>query len=194
MKAILPSAVVIENLDDIVLAYNDGIAGRVLAKVAERLDRSLGHAAVSAIEPWGVSLDLSRYADPSVVVRQIEDAVHQACLRPIDTPQGQIVTLLSTRVERPVGVLRLSTAPRLTATEYRVAMCAAAIAYDGLSNGRLDFVEQPISSVGGGRRFTLNASPALMLKAARGSSQVPMFLPWSSWDSRVRLTSLSSRP
>lgn len=87
--------IVIDNLRSIAAIYSDGVAGRVLHEVRQRVDLALGADVCScAEEPWGVSLHLHAGVSRDGCIETVEEAVHVASLAPIEVCGVRVVVAL----------------------------------------------------------------------------------------------------
>ncbi|WP_337181815.1 EAL domain-containing protein [Shinella sp.] len=139
-------AVTIDNLPEIALAYSDGVAARVLYETWQRLSSTFGSETWSVCEKsWGVALHFygSDVDKTSFCPELIEAALAAAGRRPVPVGTHRIVVGLSARFGE---VAPVEPAVEVNAQQYRLDMCAAALAYDALEAGRVHFAEQPIAA------------------------------------------------
>lgn len=139
-------AVTIDNLPQIALAYSDGVAARVLYETWQRLSSTFGSETWSVCEKsWGVAFHFygSDVDKTSFCPELIEAALAAAGRRPVPVGTHRIVVGLSASFGE---VAPAEAAVAVNAQQYRLDMCAAALAYDALEAGRVHFAEQPIAA------------------------------------------------
>ncbi|TRL43230.1 EAL domain-containing protein [Rhizobium straminoryzae] len=138
--------IVIDNLDDISSHFGEGVAARVLAEVARRLERTL-HVPF-AVEPWGLAASPFDFADGMPIWSRVDEAICSAASLPIAVGNNRIVVALSHSASLPELTAVRRTASQNSAQDYRIDMSAAALAYDALFNARFALVEQPVCRAG----------------------------------------------
>ncbi|MBP2550584.1 EAL domain-containing protein (putative c-di-GMP-specific phosphodiesterase class I) [Neorhizobium galegae] len=143
MNATAAMCITIDNLGDISTYFGEGVAGRVLAEVARRLERSL--QVPFTIESWGVAASPFQLEDGLPVWSRVDEALCAAAALPIPVGNNRIVVSLSCRNTVP-DAQGLHTASQNSAQDYRIDMSAAALAYEALFNARFTLVEQPVCS------------------------------------------------
>ncbi|MCD2172304.1 EAL domain-containing protein [Rhizobium sp. C4] len=141
-------SVTIDNLPQIAAAYSEGVAARVLYETWQRLSSTLGADTWHVSEKsWGVALEFrgnERLAAPSVI-EFIEAAVTVAARRPVAIGPHRIVMGLSADFGHPI---QADGSARVEASQYRLDMCAAALAYGAIDAGMIHFAEQPVVAAG----------------------------------------------
>lgn len=143
MNATTAMCITIDNLGDISAHFGEGVAGRVLAEVARRMERSMD--APFSIESWGVAAPLE-CCDGMPSWSRVNEAMCAVAALPISVGYNRIVVALSCRNSAPDVSEGLHTASQSSAQEYRIDMSAAAMAYEALFNARFTLVEQPVCS------------------------------------------------
>ncbi|NKJ40327.1 EAL domain-containing protein [Rhizobium sp. SG570] len=138
--------VIIDNLPQIAAAYSDGAAARVQHEIWKRFASAFRTEAWTISErPGGVTVALSgKDAAECLRVVHVEAALVAAARRPVAIKTQQIVPSLSISFGEPNKFAPLA---ELDAVQYRIDMCAAALAYEALNAGELRFAEQLV--VGG---------------------------------------------
>lgn len=137
-------SVTIDNLPQISAAYSEGVAARVLYEAWRRLSSIFGNDTWRVSEKsWGVALDfcgdeaLAAPSRPEI----IEAALAVAARRPVAIGPYRIVMGLSLSFGH---LLQPKTSLDVNASQYRLDMCAAALAYGALDAGNMHFAEQPV--------------------------------------------------
>ena len=141
--------VVIDNLSHVAAAYSDGVAARVQHEIWRRLSNIFKTEDWEVSEsPSGVKIS-SRASDAIAYPRAelVEAALVAAARRPVTIKTQQIVPSLSAHFGETEKIAPLV---ELDPGQYRMDMCAAALAYDALNVGEMRFAEQ---AVVGGERY-----------------------------------------
>lgn len=146
MRAVQSSFdVVIDNLPQIAASYSDGVAARVLHEIWKRFAGAFRAEAWNVCErPWGITVSVSG-AIGCVSAERQEAMLVEASRRPVTIKMQQIVPRLRFSCDEPD---RLVACSDLDAVQYRMDMCAAALAYEALDAGNMHFAEQPIVGTG----------------------------------------------
>lgn len=146
-KLLSSFSVAIENLPQIAVAYSDAVAARVLGEVWKRLAAIFGTEMWSVCQrSWGVSLDFcGNDVSNSLRADAVEFALVTASRRPVTIGSHLILPCLGVSFD---AIVRLETSVALNASQYRLDMCAAALAYGALCAGNIHFAEQPVTRCG----------------------------------------------
>ncbi len=140
--------VAIDNLSQVAAAYSDGVAARVQHEIWRRL------ASIFKTEQWEVSespsgVRISPRANGAIAcprAEHVEAALVAASRRPVTIKTQQIVPSLSAHFGETEKIAPLV---ELDPEQYRMDMCAAALAYDAVNVGEMRFAEQAV--MGGDR-------------------------------------------
>lgn len=137
-------SVTIDNLPQISAAYSEGVAARVLYEAWRRLSSIFGNDAWRVCEKsWGAALEFC--GDKALLAPSrpeiIEAALAVAGRRPVAIGPYRIVMGLSLSFGH---VMQPKASVDVNASQYRLDMCAAALAYGALDAGKIHFAEQPV--------------------------------------------------
>lgn len=144
MKRHARFGITIDNLPQIMAAYSEGTAGRVLHEVWSRIETALisGRWEVTP-EAWGISLSSTDACAREIAWDEIETAIHSVAIRPIRAGNVRLVVGLSCGMRQSTE--QADTVSAIDAEQYRLDMRVAAAAYSALASGRVIFAEQPIA-------------------------------------------------